>query len=150
MPPIENARSASSNGSIVNKNYFCDREKTLFVNHQSSSKSIMTAKMAVANAVASQWLGNLVSPAGWEFAWINKGLATYLQYFVTAKVMFIHIDDLYDTLLPRHFLYCRRYGPMRRINLIYIRCRITAVKIMSYYNRVNFYRWNQNGDLSTF
>lgn len=69
----------------------------------------MTAKMAVANVMANQWLGNLVSPAGWEFAWIHKGLATYLQYVVTAKVMFIYIDDLYDTLIDLAFSLSRTF-----------------------------------------
>ncbi|XP_025208516.1 endoplasmic reticulum aminopeptidase 1-like isoform X2 [Melanaphis sacchari] len=62
------------------------REKTLFVDHKSNSKAIVSAKMAVGHAVASQWFGNLVTPTRWDFAWMNKGLATYLQYIITATV----------------------------------------------------------------
>uniref|UniRef100_A0A2S2P8T3 Aminopeptidase n=1 Tax=Schizaphis graminum TaxID=13262 RepID=A0A2S2P8T3_SCHGA len=62
------------------------REKTLFVDFKSDSKTIMSAKMAVGRAVANQWFGNLVTPTRWDFAWMNKGLAAYLQYFVTATV----------------------------------------------------------------
>lgn len=62
------------------------REKTLFVDMKTSSKAIMSAKTAVGHAVANQWFGNLVTPAQWDFAWLNKGLATYLEYFVTATV----------------------------------------------------------------
>jgi len=45
--------------------------------------------MAVGRAVVNQWFGNLVTPARWDFAWMNKGLAAYLQYIVTTMVMFM-------------------------------------------------------------
>ncbi|XP_060860636.1 aminopeptidase N-like [Metopolophium dirhodum] len=62
------------------------REKTLFVDMKTNSRAIMSAKTAVGHAVATQWFGNLVTPAQWDFAWLNKGLATYLEYFATATL----------------------------------------------------------------
>lgn len=84
-----------------------DREKTLFVDMKTSTRAIMSAKTAVGHSVATQWFGNLVTPAQWDFAWLNKGLATYLEYFSTAVVMLMRYNNagsLHDTLLCWHCL----------------------------------------------
>lgn len=86
-----------------------DREKTLFVDMKTSTKAIMAAKTAVGHAVANQWFGNLVTSAQWDFAWMNKGLAIYLEYFVTSTVMFMRYNNIggqYATLLCEHRLDC--------------------------------------------
>jgi len=83
------------------------REKTIFVDMKTNSRAIMSAKRAVGHAVATQWFGNLVTPAQWDFAWLNKGLATYLEYFATATVIFMQYTNtggLYHTLLCWHCL----------------------------------------------
>jgi len=70
-----------------------DREKTIFVDMKTNSRAIISAKTAVGHAVATQWFGNLVTPAQWDFAWLNKGLATYLEYFSTATVIFMRYKN---------------------------------------------------------
>jgi len=83
------------------------REKTLFVDMKTNSRAIMSAKTAVGHAVANQWFGNLVTPAQWDFAWLNKGLATYFEYFATAMVILMWYNNtggLYDTTSYWHCL----------------------------------------------
>lgn len=47
-------------------------------------KTIVT--LILSHEFSHQWFGDLITPAWWDFTWLNEGFATYFEYFNAAEV----------------------------------------------------------------
>lgn len=52
--------------------------------------------------MANQWFTGLVTPSRWDFGWLNEGIATYLEYFATATVMYFFIYKTCEPVIEIH------------------------------------------------
>ncbi|XP_026671359.1 aminopeptidase N-like, partial [Ceratina calcarata] len=66
---------------IYRENYF------LYDEVLSSTRLKIDILMIIAHEFSHQWFGNLVSPAWWDYIWLNEGFGTYFQYFMSHKVV---------------------------------------------------------------
>ncbi|XP_017772729.1 PREDICTED: uncharacterized protein LOC108559870 [Nicrophorus vespilloides] len=53
---------------------------------ESTTKNKQRVSSIMAHEQSHMWFGNLVSMKRWEDAWLNKGFARFLEYFITEKV----------------------------------------------------------------
>jgi aminopeptidase N len=72
----------------------------------------------IAHEIAHQWFGNLVTPSGWQYIWLNESFATYFGYGV--------VDHYYPQWQTwDHFLMGATEGAMGRDAL----CKTMAIEI---------------------
>ncbi|KAF2219338.1 peptidase family M1-domain-containing protein [Elsinoe ampelina] len=71
-----------SHGAMENWGLITYRTTALLFDPEKSSASYRTrVTYVVAHELAHMWFGNLVSPAFWDFLWLNEGFATWVGWY---------------------------------------------------------------------
>nr|ADK11715.1 aminopeptidase N [Sitophilus oryzae] len=61
-------------------------ENLLFNTDDASILDLERITMLMAYEFAQMWFGNVATPQWWSISYVTKGLATYLQYFITHQI----------------------------------------------------------------
>ena len=65
-------------GAMENFGAIAYRENLLLTDESSTTRAEVESMMGVAaHEIAHMWFGDLVSPAGWRYVWLNEAFATY-------------------------------------------------------------------------
>jgi len=74
-------------GAMENYGAITYREPLILVYPGKTSKSSKTQiVIVVAHETAHMWFGNLVSPADWQYVWLNESFASYFERVVTDAI----------------------------------------------------------------
>ncbi|XP_065214646.1 aminopeptidase N-like [Planococcus citri] len=84
-------------GAMENWGMTTFRERYIMLNEPNSCEQQKTAATEViSHEFAHQWFGDLVTPAWWDFLWLNEGFATYFETFAAAAIEpFWKLDQLF-------------------------------------------------------
>ena len=72
------------------------REHNSLLNYNSSKGDVIKAAEVMVHEMTHQWFGNLVTPDWWSHIWLSEGLASYLHYILTAKVIKSFLNLIYN------------------------------------------------------
>lgn len=76
-----------STGAVENWGLILFSEQKLLyeerINNRYEKESTL---LLIIHEIIHQWFGNLVSPAWWNYLWLNEGIATFLHYIIGDKV----------------------------------------------------------------
>jgi len=65
-------------GAMENFGAIAYRENLLLTDESSTTRAEVESMMGIAaHEIAHMWFGDLVSPAGWRYVWLNEAFATY-------------------------------------------------------------------------
>ncbi|XP_065214647.1 aminopeptidase N-like [Planococcus citri] len=75
-------------GAMENWGMTTYRERFVIMDEQLPSSAIQksAATQVISHEFAHQWFGDLVTPAWWDYLWLNEGFARYFEYFTTARI----------------------------------------------------------------
>lgn len=62
------------------------REPNVFMKKIHSARQQITSLKAMAEGISRQWLGYVIHPKNWKYAWVTEGLAIYSAYEAAVKV----------------------------------------------------------------
>ncbi|XP_076648371.1 putative aminopeptidase-2 isoform X2 [Halictus rubicundus] len=75
-------------GAMENWGVLTYKERNLlYLDGESTLPTKQSITNVISHEIAHQWFGNMVSPAWWNYTWLNEGFARYFQYFGTESVM---------------------------------------------------------------
>lgn len=89
-------------GAMENWGLVTYREpRMLYDEKESSAPAQQSVASVIVHELTHMWFGNLVTPEWWSYLWLSEAFARYFQYFGTAEVRAINIQNIY-------IFYCHR------------------------------------------